>query len=296
MERNKKFLFLTFLLLLYFLFPFCDARAEKTADEVLEQVISAYKNIRSYKYVNEQVDLDKPISEREQKAKDKYSDSAIESIPAARRELKKKIDPEPEKEDKLIYRKGSYKYKFLKPYDVQVEILYSDYVPNLLKNSKLTYRSSKNSNVFYFKHKFLPFSIKRSAKDDVGDIFLMNWTYEIEEMKMLKRAGKLELLEDETLDDNLCYVVRVTLDPNIDLLLPDLAVENSDIPEEMLKEFKLRLNVYNTEKPDRIDKVIYWIDKSGFFIRQKERYKKEKMVHRRHFKDIEINKITEKDF
>lgn len=260
-----------------------------TADQVIQKTVDTYNKLDSYKMADYKYGYDTFSKDRQKEMTSAYKDMAKQQ--GVNADAGKPVSRKPE------IKQGSYEVIFKKPYMMRMTILKSDYVPDFVIGSVLTYNTSKNAKQWEAKLKSIPVAIKRSvAKDDSGGFLEMGWAFAIMSMQNIKAAGSAKLAGQEKVNGINCYVIEVKFTPaqwsKFKPISPDL--KKLGVPQELNKV--LTSNTLPTPGKEKYSSVKYWIDSSRFLLIRSEEYIDGKFYWRNEYRNIVLNKQTASDF
>ncbi|MEW6200509.1 MAG: hypothetical protein AB1546_00920 [bacterium] len=262
------------------------ADSEKTlsADEIVDKVISTYRELDSYEYMNFDRGYDTFTKKQQKNIGDMYSTVAERLRTAA---------PEVEKEPRIV--EGTHLIKFKKPYLLQMKLIKSDYVPSIVYGTVVTYRPDKNPDVWWAKVRFLP-SFKRSvANDDAGGFFSKNWMLPVLNLDVYRELGTMKLNGIKSFEGVKCYILDFEFnfsgDKKIEIKKPDY--RRWGVPKEIEKFINDDLLRIKEIKPSSIR---YWIDAERFLILKTEQFVNKKFLDMSEYREIKLNHLSKKDF
>lgn len=263
-------------------------------EKLLKDINTAYKDINSYGYTIYQEGWDIFTKEKEKEGVKKYREESEKKYSPAKEKYEKDMQLTEETE-KPVYKKSKFEYKFMKSYLIQMRIIDSDYVPDFMNGSMLTYRPDEDSEVVWFKIKYSPFAIKRNVKGEFGCLFTANWNVSLMILDYYSKNGKMKVEGIEKFKGNEAY--KLTFKFNIknesDVKEYEIDYKKWGIPIEVKYKVDTTLEVLPRQKSSS---MTYWIDKKRKIILGREEYISGKLHWREWYEDIKLNQLSEKDF
>ena len=274
------------------------AAAPLDGKAIYQKTLDAYHHIKSYSYINHQGEYNLFSKETEEGAKESYGAFAkgfgynYENYYDQNGFIKNNQN-NPFKNSQ--FKQGTYQYKFMKPFIIQMALVNSDYLPEILHKSVMTYRPDKDPGVFrFFPRSSSFFSLSRSIDDESGSFLTMNWTTDLIKMQFLNENGTVRLLEKEKIDGRDCYILEFS---SINERSGDNTTGTrfllSDIPKDISTKIDQSLSGITKKN---FSSVKYWIDAEKFFIVKIEEYIQGHTYSSKTYKDIKINQLSLTDF
>lgn len=274
------------------------ASAPLNGETIYQKTLNAYHHIKSYSYINYQGEYNLFSKEAEEGAKENYGAFAKgfgynhEDYYDQNGFIKNDRN-NPFKDSQ--FKRGTYQYKFMKPFIIQMALVNSDYLPKILHKSVMTYRPDKDPAVFrFFPRASSFFSLSRSIDDESGSFLTMNWTTDLIKMQFLNENGTVRLLEKEKIDGRDCYVLEFfSLNGTKGKKTAGARLLSSGIPKDI--SVKIDKSLSGIAKKN-FSSVKYWIDAEKFIIVKIEEYIQGHLYSSKTYKDIKINQLALKDF
>ncbi len=265
-------------------------------EQLLKELNTALKNIESYSYTIYQEGWDVFTKESEKKAREEYSKEAEKKYSKAADKYRDTAESQlPEEKEKPIFKKSIMEYKFMKPYLLQMTVIDSDYVPDFLNNSKLTYRPDNDPKVVWFKFKYLPFALKRDVEGEYGSFFTANWQIALMILDYYSKNAEIKVEGIEDYKGNEAYKVVFTFNvkTEADVKKYEIDYKKWGIPIETKYKVDKTLEVLPRQK---FSSITYWIDVKRKIILGREEYIGGKLHWREWYENIKLNHLTKKDF
>jgi hypothetical protein len=258
-----------------------------TGQEIIDKTIAAYNSISSYSYTDFEHGYDTFARKTQAELTEKNASLAQSQGVDAK---KPKQDAPPTLKD------GTYIVKFLKPFNIQMIMVKSDFVPAFLNEGKFTYNASDNPKVWWARAKSVPTPLKMSvAKDKSGGFLTMGWTFKLLGVKNMASNGTVKLVGNEKALAQDCYVVEISFTKDSWKKFKPITVDYKawGIPADM------KSMVDDTLKDPTVKKYSstkLWISKKNFVIVKSEDYINGKFFWRTEYRKIELNKLKKSDF
>jgi len=288
---------INYILVFFFFFPNISLASKENpqastpqklnAEKIYKNVLQAYKNIKSYSYTNYQGGYDWFVKKALERAKSNYAPLISRYGNGYENGSNNHNNQSSE------FKKGIYGYKFLKPFNIQMALVESDYVPSILNNSVLTYRPDKNPKTFKFYPRASSFSLTRSIYEESGNFLTMNWTVDLLMMQLQHENGTLRLAEKEKVDGRDCYVLEFSFKKDREPFIIKQNLKSHGIPVDINPQICISLFDFIKKK---LSKVKYWIDNNKFIIVKIEEYIDDKFYSSKEYRNIKINNLSLEDF
>jgi hypothetical protein len=257
---------------------------DMTAAQIYDKLLKTYESVDSHSYTWLAEGMDTFTKDRQKEMTGNYESMA----------KKAGVTNEVEEKAKLV--RGKYEIKFKKPYLQQMKVIKSDFTPSIIWGTLITYRSDKVKEDWWAKPKISPVAIKRSVKDDdAGGALTANWTVALLYMQYYKGNAELSRQPDAEVMGRPCYVIRYTFDwekrPKFNRVKPPFSKYSVPGPIEAV----IWNDMIGIEK-QRNSHNDYFIDKEKFWLLKIEEFVGGKFHWRNTFADLEVDKLTDKDF
>lgn len=195
---------------------------------------------------------------------------------------------------KWVYKKYNVENRFMKPYLIRSFVVMSEYTPEIIWGSVLTYRPDKNPKVFWIKPKISPTPIKRDITTESGKLPAVNLYLEYAILDGLGKSLKPALKGSKKIAGADNYMVEWVI-PKGKLKAPAVDFKKWGTPKEGQKDFTDEVGKYFTDK--NIARTVYYFDKKSFLPLMREDYQTNgKLLRRLLWTKISVNNLTVKDF
>jgi hypothetical protein len=188
------------------------------------------------------------------------------------------------------------KYKFMKPYLVQMEIIKSDYVPSMLQGAVMTYRPDKikKGNYFYVKPKVSPIGIKRGTDTVSGNFFYSTWHINYMKMEILEKQIAPKLEGTAKVEGRDAYKITFNFPKNKQIETYPVDLNAWGIPEPVQWRFKDEIAEFSR---GNISKAVFYFDVKTLDLVQSDVFQANgESYYHRVWKDIKVNSLTKDDF
>lgn len=187
------------------------------------------------------------------------------------------------------------KYRFMKPYLLQMVVTQSDYVPKIIYGSVMTYRPDKDATIFFFKPKYSLVSIKRGIETESGTLLQSTMDMEFIEIEGLSKDAKPVLKGVKNFDGKDCY--DIAFDYTAKKLPKGHAVDYkkwNSIPKEI--RFAITKQAMDIDGKE-VTSLHYLFDKKTLWLVGTEEYDMDgKLKYTKWFRNITENDQKEGDF
>ncbi|HOO56193.1 MAG TPA: hypothetical protein PLN69_05170 [bacterium] len=219
--------------------------------------------------------------------------TSFKSVSGMAKDIKESAEENSE-EAKPEYKKYKCGVKFKKPFLLQMKVIMSEYVPQIIYGSLMTYRPDKNPDIFWFKPKISPMAIKRDINSESGDLLysMMQHNYAI--MESMSLNAEPALTGTKEYEGKELYQVEWAFKPDTEFKSLDVDFDKYMIHEAARTRFQ---NSANSYIKDDIGKMVYYFDKDNLLVVMREVYNHDGSFRsRKQWKDLKINHLKEKDF
>jgi hypothetical protein len=206
-----------------------------------------------------------------------------------------KEDAEKNKDaEKPVYKRYKCEYKFKKPYLLQMKVIKSDYVPQIVFGSLLTYRPDNDPKVWWFKPRISPIAIKRDIASESGDLLYSVIALNYAMMDAMSKDTAPVFKGEGKMAGRDSYMIEFKFDKDKKLKPHGVDFKKFGIPKEAQDQFEKEVNGYTDGKTGRI---VFYFDKETLLVVGRESFDPDdKKLGLKQWKEIKVNNLTEKDF
>ncbi|HOX27907.1 MAG TPA: hypothetical protein PLQ76_02000 [bacterium] len=195
---------------------------------------------------------------------------------------------------KAKFMKYNVDIKFMKPYSVQMKITQSDYVPSLLKDAVLTFRSDKDDKVFYVKPRISPLGIKRAIDSASGNFLYTPLFINFMKIDGLMKDAAPVLEGTAKVDGRNAYKIAFNFPGAKDPKRHPVDYDKWNIPKSVQWKYKEEIDEFAR---GNVGKVVYFFDVDTFDLLRSDCLQKNgKEYFHKEWKNFKTNNLSESDF